>query len=340
MKKNIKLMDVYATVNLKFSNINTWKNVPIISLAQCKRIIVNTLINSHGHLHYHHNRVYFVNRVGQEFYYSVVKHTEFCGEIASFAERIYCVVNNVTALPICQCGKKIYKFTRRGTIKDWGYNAYCSQKCANRYTNYKRSAEFYHNIGAKTSATRKRLNSYKLNDKQRALWWTKEANAKRQQTNIKRYGVANPGVLGAFYSKSGLKYIQQFLIDNQIDDDCCYYKGGGCTGKEFYQMIECDGKKRYFSYDLVVFKNAESAKSANVKDIMLVLEYNGIWHYKSSDVIGKENEPSHPYPNAPSKINVINSDKIKLNHIAQYTPKILIYWLKTKKLEEYLVLND
>ena len=81
------------------------------------------------------------------------------------------------------------------------------------------------------------------------------------------------------------------------------------------------------SYDLVVFDDNNK--------ILLVLEYNGPWHYKLDDVNLDENGPATQYEKSKSKLETYNFDLLKLNTIFVECKNILIYWEKIKKLENY-----
>ena len=85
----------------------------------------------------------------------------------------------------------------------------------------------------------------------------------------------------------------------------------------------------YFSYDLIVFDEF-------LKEINLILEYNGPWHYSKDEVKKDPNSPSHPYKkNITSKKQVYEKDLFKLNYIKRKCSNILIYWEKDKKLQKY-----
>lgn len=163
-----------------------------------------------------------------------------------------------------------------------------------------------------------------------------ETKNKKKETNLKKYGVENAGVLGAYSSKSAKEYILKFIEGNDIDVNRCMFKND--SEKEFFQMVEIPflNKKRYVSYDLVVFNSVEAKHNKNMNEIYLILEYNGPWHYKAGDIIGRENEPSNPYKNAPfTKSQVIEIDYRKLLHVYKTCKRILVYWELKKTLEEW-----
>ena len=150
---------------------------------------------------------------------------------------------------------------------------------------------------------------------------------KKIKTCEEKYGIKNPGVMGAYASKSAYLFIKKFIEDNNINDALCYYKGGGINGKEYYQMIYDDVKSKYIyvSYDFVLFKDDK------LKEIDMVLEYNGPWHYTKEEVELDPKGNSSPYKNSKSKMEVYEFDIKKLSHIP--ASKKLIFWEKTKKME-------
>ena len=87
-----------------------------------------------------------------------------------------------------------------------------------------------------------------------------------------------------------------------------------------------------------MFDTVEAAYEKDLSKIVLVLEYNGPWHYKYDEIRGYENELAVPYKKDNSykytKKEVYELDKLKIAHIEQYAQKILIYWEKFKELEQ------
>lgn len=147
--------------------------------------------------------------------------------------------------------------------------------------------------------------------------------------------IQSPGVLGAYSSKTARNYILELLDSRGFDPSLAMFKDD--NRKEFWQMIYVPflNKKRYFSYDLVVFSDRNSFESKDLNNIDLVFEYNGPWHYRSEDILGVENLPATPYKsNKFTRAQQIMLDNIKLTHIIQFQPKeVLVYWYKHRITE-------
>ena len=139
----------------------------------------------------------------------------------------------------------------------------------------------------------------------------------------------NPGVLGAYSSKSAEKYIREFIKENNIRENCCYFKNGGISGREYFLNLfdEKIDKYIYLSYDLVVIDE--------FRNIILALEYNGPWHYRKCDVDIDPNGPSTPYIKSRSKIESYSFDILKLNLIFEKCKNVKIYLEREKIIEEY-----
>lgn len=258
------------------------------------------------------------------FYTSFLEESKFLLSL-----RFHCIENNLINYPICECGKLIKK-----NFNGVHFNKFCSQNCANKYTNSLKEGVYGKEMSEKIWKTRRENGhgtlSIEHKDKLSKAHKTKETQEKFKQTCLKKYGVENPGVLGAYSSKSGEKYIREFLNDRNISEKRCYFKNGGINNKEYFQMIYDESKQKhvYFSYDLIIFKNED------LKEIELVFEYNGPWHYNKEDVLIDPNGPSIPYKtNKLTKKETYIKDKLKLDHIN--CDNILIYWEKSEKLQKY-----
>lgn len=259
---------------------------------------------------------------------SLIYYTRFLTKTYQINLRFYCIEHNIIDYPICKCGKKIIKVTKNSKFND-----YCSQSCANRYSNYDKSI-YTEEMYKKIWKTRKKNGNDKFSSKHKENLSNSHKSEKTinkfKKTCIEKYGVENPGVLGAYYSKAANKFIKTFIKNNDIDENKCYYYGGGISGKEYFQMIYDNNKQKnvYFSYDLIVFDENEN--------ISLVLEYNGPWHYSREEIIIDPNGKGVPYKtNNMSKKEIYYNDKLKLEHMYLKCKNILIYWEKTKLLQRY-----
>jgi hypothetical protein len=269
----------------------------------------------------------------------IIEETSFLPEKSSSGCRIFCILNEIKEIPKCQvCGIKDAKFQRDFPN---GYFKYCSKSCANSIGSSKlRRSEETRKYQGKRISEKRRINgtyniSFESRKKQSTRALTKETQERKKKTNLIRYGVENPGVLGAYNSKAGYLFIKKYINENNIDEKKCYFYNGGVNSKEFYQNIFNDITKKYdyVSYDLVVFKTIDDAKNKNLKEIDFVLEYNGPWHYTYEEVCNDPNSPETPYNKIKTKKESYDHDIKKYKLMLNYTNKIYIYWEKTKKFE-------
>ncbi len=169
---------------------------------------------------------------------NVFEYTNFINDI-KFSDRVNLLLNNIFEIPKCECGELIYKLKIRNG-KCLGFNGYCSQSCANRFTNYGKSEEFYKNVAKNIVKTRRLNNSYIPSDNFKNYNKNSENREKTKKILLDKYGVENVGVLGAYSSKSGEAFIRKFIIDNNIDETKCYFKNGGINNREYFQNIFSD----------------------------------------------------------------------------------------------------
>jgi hypothetical protein len=313
--------------NFDFSEIKKTNEIEYNTL---KKLIYDNGIIKNGKPNNLINRNFFVNKhiiIFQNIFY----YTDFLRDNVKISERLYCIINDLIDNKKCECGEKIIKF--KNFIL--GYNQYCSQSCSNRHTNHKRDKEIYKLIGHKISITRILNGTYNVTDetkkKQSKSALDPIVKQKKELTNIKKYGVSNPGVLGAYSSKSAENFIRNYIKENNINENLCYFKNGGANKKEYYQIIydEKNGGKKYVSYDLTIFKDEE------LTIIDKIIEYNGPWHYRYDDYINRPNEPATPYQNSKTIKETYNFDILKNNHIFALGYDLFIYWEDTKTLLKY-----
>jgi len=307
-------------------------------LIKNKIIVNNTLNKNIQRMSFIHNKQLI------PIYESVYYHTNVVGilPLASIKERLYWLYNNINTYPTCrQCNIKLSK-VRNNFTSDYLYGKFCSFKCNRLYNNplNKYDSKQRHAIVKRGWISRSHIFSENHKLKMSIAANKESVKLKKKITNLKRYGVENPGVLGAYHSKTATKYILNFLEKNNINVNRCFYHDKNNNKVEFFQMIYLDDlkKQKYFSYDLIVFRSIEAYKNRDLKNIELVLEYNGPWHYTLNEVIGYEHELSTPYKNNTNrntKLQVYNYDIIKLNHMLQFTSNIKIFWEKINKLENY-----
>lgn len=275
----------------------------------------------------------------------IMDYTQFLDETYPLKIRIYCIVNDIIEIPLCPvCNTNKAKF--QGHFHN-GYFSYCSNSCANVIGSSKlrRTEKSLKERAKRTSETRKINGSYNPTTETRFKMSlkakSKEVQNKKKLTNLERYGVENPGVLGAYTSKAAYNYIIDFLERHCYDERHCYFHGGGVNGKEFYQNIynEFSNKMDYISYDLVVFETETDAKNKNLHKIVCVLEYNGPWHYTLIEMSEDPDGPATPYKNnktSKTKRQTYEQDNKKYKLMKQYTNEIFVYWEKDKTLERIL----
>lgn len=260
----------------------------------------------------------------------------------TLVERIYRVYNDCYDDVYCtHCNKNKTTFDKFTT----GFNKFCSTSCS---TSFNTPSKFLTDESKlqRSNKISKFRKGMKLTDEWKAKLKVAANNDdvknKKQLTCLHRYGVKNPGVLGAYSSRAAQEYIINLLSQRNIDLNRCMFKYG--DNKEFWQMIYVPflNKKRYFSYDLIVFSTVDAVIQKDLTKIDLVFEYNGPWHYKPLDIIGVEQLPATPYPgNKFTRLQQIELDRLKIEHIAKFSPKeILTYWERIKVLERITVDNS
>lgn len=264
----------------------------------------------------------------------ILLYTDFLPNNTSIIERVYYIVNGYNEILTCNINDcenipQFINFKR-------GYNKYCSKKCYyndvcnQRHWTESRSDEDKEKIFKKIVETRRGNGSYHPSKSTRIKMSesAKKSMDRKRETCKKKYGVTNPGVLGGNSSNSARSYIKSFINTMCLDNSLCMYDDGENGKEEFWQIIEVPfmHKLRYTKYDLVVFKDKESFDQKDIKGITLVLEYNGPWHYRLSDIdVSDYNTPATPYPNSMSKIESIQLDEAKrqhLNHVENYC----VFW--------------
>ena len=327
-----------------FSSIRAKK---IFKLDEVKKIL-KTLVNNKGKLNVNLKKKGFIRKHNLlPFFETVYYYTNFLKKNVDIKERLFCIKSDMRSYPSCEnCGDSLTTFQRNFT--DGHYGKFCSRKC-NRVVNHPwtgKPEEEKKKIGQRIGKTKRERGDYNFSEdhkrklSERAL--SAEVKEKKRKTNLERHGVENAGVLGAFHSKSATEYIIRFLKERNISPDRCYYHDKENDKREFFQMIFVPflEKKKYCSYDLIVFETKKDADEKNLDKIESVLEYNGPWHYLKEEVDGHENEKAVPYKNNNSytytKAEVYKMDKLKIEHMKKYAKEIYIYWERHKKLDHWI----
>lgn len=312
-----------------------------LSQKECKTVIEKCLLNKNKlKLLPIIQRDWFIKKHNLiPFYESIFYHTSNLN--ISLVERLYRIYNSKYDMQVCKHCK-----IRPVTFHNFkeGFKTFCSFSCNATYNkpSQKLSLEVKKRKSQKISQARIGLKfSEEWKNKLKKSAQSTEVKKKKANTNLAKYGVTNTGVLGAFSSTSAKKYIESLLQIWKIDINCIMYKNDDIGKKEFWQMIDVPflNKKRFFSYDLVIFNDLESCDNKDISKINLVFEYNGPWHYRKEEIAGKENEPATPYKsNKFTKLQVYELDQLKMYHILLCGAKeVLIYWEKHSLMDRIFV---
>ena len=327
--------------NFDFSSIKVSKKM---SLSNTKDIL-NCKILHNGELPKNlEKRWYIENNDLIPFITSVFWFTSFLNSKVKLKERLFCIKHSIDRYPRCQRCNNISTHFNPNFINGY-YSKFCSRKC-NREANNPISFLSQKQLkmrNKKISNTNKKARQNGLPEewkhKLKVAACKLSVQNKKAQTCLERYGVRNPGVLGAYHSQSASEYIKKYLKLKSIHENRCYFYDKTLNKKEFFQNIFVPflTKHRFFCYDLVVFKDKSSAREKTLDQIEIVLGYNGPWHYKLEELGKNANFPAVPYKNGNSynftRQEVFNMDQIKLTHIYQYTPQVYVYWENTKQIE-------
>lgn len=305
----------------------------VLSNEECKAKIRSTLINPKTQgLYQVWQRVWFVQKYDLiPLIKSIMFYTQSFN--ISFVERVYRVYHDNYERCMCiNCHIAPVNFNKF-TV---GFNKFCSFRCN----------AVYNKPITKLTDESKLRRSHKLSRARLGKKFTDEwkenlkraandplTKQKKQDTCENLYGTRNPGVLGAYSSKSATEFIKYYLAANDIDIESCMFKDSNGS-KEFWQMVFVPvlGKHKYMSYDLVIFDSPESKIAKDLTKIVSVLEYNGPWHYTKDDILGCEKEPATPYrSNRFTKQQVYEFDNLKIKHILEKGARqVLVVWQKNR----------
>jgi hypothetical protein len=325
---------------VKSDRIDLSKIIPLQSMDRATMLDVfkTHIINDKGKINKSIQLEVFIKKRNLfEFLSNIMYCTRFLKEDAKMIERLFCFYHSITAYNTChRCSNPSTNFNKN--FSDGYYSKFCSRKCNRLYNSpFKnmsaKSLKIMYNKRGRLRRGTKFPEAWK--NKLKAAASLDSVKSKKKQTCLKRYGVENPGVLGAFYSTSARRYIKKFLKERNIPIEYCLYHDPKNNKKEFFQMIfvQSLGKYRYFSYDLAVFENETAVQQCDLGKLKLILEYNGPWHYKKEEVIGHEEEKALPYKsNTKTKKEVFMMDIVKIKHAIEHAKEVWIYWYKTKEL--------
>lgn len=236
----------------------------------------------------------------QPYYDDLLKITNFLSENSHYAERIYCLLNDIKERPLCEhCGGMV-KFPHHLRKEERGYRRFCSTKCSNNNENVQKekSKTCVANYGVDNPSKSKIIHNRKVKTIMENyggfMCGSPIIKEKIYKTNLEKYGFIHPSknkkvkrkikkshierykndyykLFSCNHSKSATKYIKKFIKDNSIDENLCLY------GNDELK-IKKDVYNEYF-FDLVVFKSLDGLMLKNIEDISIILEYDGChWH--------------------------------------------------------------
>ena len=139
----------------------------------------------------------------------------------------------------------------------------------------------------------------------------------------------NTGSFPIIQSKAALKWIYNYLSENNIEISNCYFHDDGITDKEYYQQIfnPIINRHQCGSYDLTILGSDGK--------IDKIIEIHGPWHWKLDEVIVDPNGKSCPLKtNKYTKLESYNKDILKLNHALTISRQVFVYWLYEKQMIE------
>lgn len=137
-----------------------------------KYFIKNKLLTKHNNIDPNKtNQKWFDSHGFSDEYSHIIELTSFLPYESSFKERLYCILNDIYELKLCNCGKKIPMRTDGRK----GYQKFCSVKCLSNSKNIIKK--------------RMMTNNFKYGG---LACNTEETVKKIEKTNFKRYGVRKP----------------------------------------------------------------------------------------------------------------------------------------------------
>ena len=162
---------------------------------------------------------------------------------------------------------------------------------------------------------------------------TKETHIKRRQTMLDRYGKTSTLNLHGRFSKPAFIFLRKFCKNNDIDESTCYFNRGGINNKEYYQILEINGVKRFCSYDFV--------KMGVDNKIDMIIEYHGPYHYHNYQVVADPLGSCVPFQkHSLTKRESFDRDCAKIAHALTISNKVGVYWIFKKQLIYYKHIDE
>lgn len=267
----------------------------------------------------------------EPYYRDLLNVTNFLSPDSTAMERIYCLINNVTSIPICEregCGKYV-KFPHHLSKNDRYYRRFCSTKCSNNDTNVQmeKSKTCMSNYGVDNPSKNDHIHQKKVKTANKNYGGFAMASTTLskiiRETNILKYGNAIPSKSLIIKNKIKQSHINRSKNEKRISSEkrkqtMILKYGIDHSPINFYSKIASKyiehfisennlnknlclygqdeffirkNNKIYF-FDLVKFKTLEGLKSKNYNDIELILEYDGkFWHPTINECITYRNTP-------------------------------------------------
>lgn len=290
-----------------------------------EKLYEKNIITNKNHLCFKYNK-----KIKNDLLKEIYNATYFLNENYDLKSRIWSIANNITKTPVCKvCGSPT-KFIKNFT--DGFFQKYCGRSCSRKDNNplinktEEEKASIYKKIGRKN-----RFFSEKWRKNMSLAAKKPSVQEAKKKTNLIKYGVENPGVLGAYSSKESFNMINRIFLKVFKEEQCQY----ACKGKrEFFVNID----NNVVAYDLVIFNNKIRYHHRNPDDYVLFFEYNGPWHYEEFEIQGHENEQATPYVTNTSKkkltkLQTFKQDNIKKDFAIKNSLCFITYWSKRKIFE-------
>lgn len=259
------------------------------------------------------------NRVLKDPYYTdLLNITNFLDIDVTNMERIYCLINDIISVPVCErtgCCNKV-NFPHHLIKKDRHYRRFCSTECSNNDSNVQseKSKTCMRNYGVDNPSKSKTVHELKIKTVTKNYGGFGMASPTLsniiRETNILKYGKTNPSE--CLKIKNKIKYThskrsaKQINISSEKRKETMLIKYGldhnpiNSYSKIATKFIDnyiiknnldknlclygenefyIRFENKIYFYDLVKFKTVDGLKSKNCEDIELILEYDGkFWH--------------------------------------------------------------
>jgi len=259
------------------------------------------------------------NKVLKEPYYTnLLNITNFLDITATNMERIYCLLNDITSVPVCErtgCCNKV-KFPHHLIKADRHYRRFCSTECSNNDSNVQieKSKTCMRNYGVDNPSKSKTVHDLKIKTITKNYGGFGMASSTLskiiRETNILKYGKTNPSECLKIKNKIKYTHLNRSVSQKNISSEkrkaTMFIKYGldhnPINGYSKIATKFIDNyiiknnldknlclygenefyirfENKIYFYDLVKFKTVDGLKSKNCEDIELILEYDGkFWH--------------------------------------------------------------